>query len=56
MYSPIAVLFSGGLDSMIIAALLHQCIDAECEYSEHMLMLYLCLYVPSILTKTVARC
>ncbi|KAL6538797.1 hypothetical protein OROMI_025123 [Orobanche minor] len=26
---PIAVLFSGGLDSMIIAALLHQCIDSE---------------------------
>lgn len=29
-YAPIAVLFSGGLDSMIIAALLHQCIDSEC--------------------------
>ncbi|KAL3654307.1 hypothetical protein CASFOL_003988 [Castilleja foliolosa] len=27
--APIAVLFSGGLDSMIIAALLHQCIDSE---------------------------
>ena len=32
-YAPIAVLFSGGLDSMIIAALLHQCIDSECKYS-----------------------
>ncbi|XP_047967075.1 asparagine synthetase domain-containing protein 1 isoform X3 [Salvia hispanica] len=30
-YAPIAVLFSGGLDSMIIAALLHQCIDSEYE-------------------------
>ncbi|KAH6797829.1 Asparagine synthase family protein [Perilla frutescens var. hirtella] len=30
-YTPIAVLFSGGLDSMIIAALLHQCIDSEYE-------------------------
>ncbi|KAL0302316.1 UNVERIFIED_CONTAM: Asparagine synthetase domain-containing protein 1 [Sesamum angustifolium] len=28
-YAPVAVLFSGGLDSMIIAALLHQCIDSE---------------------------
>ncbi|XP_057777286.1 uncharacterized protein LOC130995856 [Salvia miltiorrhiza] len=28
-YAPIAVLFSGGLDSMIIAALLHQCIDSK---------------------------
>lgn len=31
--APIAVLFSGGLDSMIIAALLHQCIDSVCKYS-----------------------
>lgn len=31
--APIAVLFSGGLDSMIISALLHQCIDSECKYS-----------------------
>ncbi|XP_022846557.1 asparagine synthetase domain-containing protein 1 [Olea europaea var. sylvestris] len=30
-YAPVAVLFSGGLDSMIIAALLHQCIDPEYE-------------------------
>ncbi|KAL8533632.1 hypothetical protein ACS0TY_009869 [Phlomoides rotata] len=30
-YAPIAVLFSGGLDSMIIAALLHQCIDSKCD-------------------------
>ncbi|EYU28871.1 hypothetical protein MIMGU_mgv1a002623mg [Erythranthe guttata] len=29
--APIAVLFSGGLDSMIIAALLHQCVDSEYE-------------------------
>ncbi|CAA0828756.1 Asparagine synthase family protein [Striga hermonthica] len=28
-HAPIAVLFSGGLDSMIIAALLHQCVDSE---------------------------
>ncbi|KAI3467239.1 hypothetical protein Pfo_023902 [Paulownia fortunei] len=28
-YAPIAVLFSGGLDSMIIAVLLHQCIDSD---------------------------
>ncbi|KAL6582894.1 hypothetical protein OROMI_004972 [Orobanche minor] len=27
--APTAVLFSGGLDSMIIAALLHQCIVLE---------------------------
>lgn len=33
IYAPIAVMFSGGLDSMIIAALLHQCIDSECKYS-----------------------
>lgn len=31
IYAPIAVLFSGGLDSMIIAALLHQCIDSKYE-------------------------
>lgn len=31
IYAPIAVMFSGGLDSMIIAALLHQCIDSEYE-------------------------
>ncbi|KAK6133906.1 hypothetical protein DH2020_032367 [Rehmannia glutinosa] len=30
--APIGVLFSGGLDSMIIAALLHQCIDSECNF------------------------
>ncbi|KAG9140921.1 hypothetical protein Leryth_010441 [Lithospermum erythrorhizon] len=29
--APVAVLFSGGLDSMIIASLLHQCIDAKYE-------------------------
>ncbi|XP_057858625.2 uncharacterized protein LOC131067563 isoform X2 [Cryptomeria japonica] len=28
---PVAVLFSGGLDSMILAALLHQCLDHNCE-------------------------
>ncbi|KAG8366451.1 hypothetical protein BUALT_Bualt17G0081400 [Buddleja alternifolia] len=31
IYAPVAILFSGGLDSMIIAALLHQCIDSEYE-------------------------
>ncbi|KAL3830613.1 hypothetical protein ACJIZ3_019415 [Penstemon smallii] len=30
-YAPVAVLFSGGLDSMIIAALLHECIDSKYE-------------------------
>ncbi|PIN16750.1 hypothetical protein CDL12_10595 [Handroanthus impetiginosus] len=30
-HAPVAVLFSGGLDSMIIAALLHQCIGSEYE-------------------------
>ncbi|KAL0693158.1 hypothetical protein Bca4012_060338 [Brassica carinata] len=28
---PVAVLFSGGLDSMILAALLDQCLDPKCE-------------------------
>lgn len=28
---PVAVLFSGGLDSMIIAALLHECLDPSCK-------------------------
>ncbi|GKB45627.1 asparagine synthetase domain-containing protein 1 isoform X1, partial [Tanacetum coccineum] len=28
--SPVAVLFSGGLDSMILAALLHECLDPKC--------------------------
>lgn len=27
---PVAVLFSGGLDSMILAAILHECLDARC--------------------------
>ncbi|XP_027099775.1 uncharacterized protein [Coffea arabica] len=30
-YAPVAVLFSGGLDSMILSALLHQCLDPEYE-------------------------
>lgn len=30
---PVAVLFSGGLDSMIIAALLHECLDPSCKFS-----------------------
>nr|GEY25034.1 asparagine synthase family protein [Tanacetum cinerariifolium] len=29
--SPVAVLFSGGLDSMILAALLHECLDPKFE-------------------------
>ena len=29
---PVAVLFSGGLDSMILAALLDQCIDPKCKH------------------------
>lgn len=28
---PVAVLFSGGLDSMILAAILHECLDARCR-------------------------
>lgn len=28
---PVALLFSGGLDSMILAALLDQCLDARCK-------------------------
>ena len=28
---PVAVLFSGGLDSMILAAILHECLDAKCR-------------------------
>ncbi|XP_031099449.1 asparagine synthetase domain-containing protein 1 [Ipomoea triloba] len=30
-YAPVALLFSGGLDSMILAALMDQCMDAEYE-------------------------
>lgn len=30
-FVPVAVLFSGGLDSMILAALLDQCLDPSCE-------------------------
>lgn len=30
--APIALLFSGGLDSMILAALLDQCLDSGCKY------------------------
>lgn len=29
--APVAVLFSGGLDSMLIAALLHECLDPSCK-------------------------
>ncbi|XP_044491025.1 asparagine synthetase domain-containing protein 1 isoform X2 [Mangifera indica] len=29
--APVAVLFSGGLDSMILAALLNECLDLKCE-------------------------
>lgn len=32
-FVPVAVLFSGGLDSMIIAALLHECLDLSCKCS-----------------------
>ncbi|XP_078436078.1 asparagine synthase family protein [Wolffia australiana] len=28
---PLAILFSGGLDSMILASLAHQCLDQQCE-------------------------
>lgn len=31
-HSPIAILFSGGLDSMILAAILDQCIDSKCKF------------------------
>lgn len=30
--APIAILFSGGLDSMILAALLDQCLDSKCMF------------------------
>lgn len=30
---PVALLFSGGLDSMILAALLDECLDARCKLS-----------------------
>lgn len=29
--APVAVLFSGGLDSMILAALLDECLDHSCK-------------------------
>lgn len=31
-YTPVAVLFSGGLDSMILAALLDECLQPDCMY------------------------
>lgn len=31
-FVPVAILFSGGLDSMILAALLDKCLDPNCEY------------------------
>lgn len=30
-HAPVAVLFSGGLDSMILAALLDNCLDPKCK-------------------------
>lgn len=30
-YTPVAVLFSGGLDSMILAALLDECVQPDCK-------------------------
>lgn len=30
--NPVAVLFSGGVDSMILAAILHECLDAMCRF------------------------
>jgi len=30
-YTPVAVLFSGGLDSMILAALLDECLQPDCK-------------------------
>jgi hypothetical protein len=37
--APIAVLFSGGLDSMILAALLDQCIDSKCKFNCYLVFL-----------------
>ncbi|KAF5939820.1 hypothetical protein HYC85_020987 [Camellia sinensis] len=31
-HTPVAVLFSGGLDSMILSALLDECLDSKCKY------------------------
>lgn len=30
--APVAVLFSGGLDSMILAAVLDECLDTKCNW------------------------
>ena len=30
--APVAVLFSGGLDSMILAAILNECLDTKCNW------------------------
>ena len=32
-YTPVSVLFSGGLDSMILAALLDECLQSDCKFS-----------------------
>ncbi|KAM7518902.1 hypothetical protein LguiB_017864 [Lonicera macranthoides] len=34
-HAPVAVLFSGGLDSMILAASLYECLNPKCGYYTH---------------------
>lgn len=47
--NPVAILFSGGLDSMILAALLNECLDSRCKYFYNGLWCFPYIFCPDLI-------